>query len=154
MLSRMNEKGHTPRHVAMKFENLWTSKNTIKDLDASCLQTSFKQFHNARGSWNNTFKTPRENYFHYRMHALPNYPSKWGQNKSILKKCRDSIFISYVHRLKNFLEDVLQLNGGKKNSRKRKLIYLLGKLINSVLNILRKWHGVPGISALSKLEYF
>lgn len=41
-----------------------------------------------------------------------------GKIQAFFKNAGDSIFISYVHLLNNFLEEVLQLNGGKKNSRR------------------------------------
>lgn len=64
----MNEKGHTPKHAAMKFQNPKARENTIKDVEVSGLQISLKQFYKAR-PWNNTFKIPREDYFHYRIYA-------------------------------------------------------------------------------------
>lgn len=48
MLSKMNEKGHVLKHIAKKFQNPRVKRKTTKDLEASCLQTSFKQFYNAK----------------------------------------------------------------------------------------------------------
>lgn len=118
-MSKMNEKGRASRHTAIKFQNPKNRENTIKDLEASCLWTSFIQFYNARRSWNRTFKISRENYFHYSTHAQLNHPLKnEGKIKAFLEM-QDSIFISYVSLLKNLLEDVLQLNGKNKEIQER-----------------------------------
>lgn len=48
MLGMMNEKGHIPRHTAVKFQNLKARETPYRDLDAGCLRTPFKQFYDAK----------------------------------------------------------------------------------------------------------
>lgn len=105
MLSKMNERRHISRHIAVKFQNPRARENIIRDLEAGTfrlLSNSVMQKDHETVPLNIQEKIILiiECMLSQIIHKNE------GKIKEFLE-CKDLISISYVHLLKNVLDDVL-----------------------------------------------